>query len=123
VAQVRQAPARRTTAERLQAVGRAVGRARDRVTAQLGNQPTPEIVAQIYARAAVEADDAHGRHRGLIVQDDGVAWSELTDLRIMLAAFADDSAHGSPGSWHPDCGSCDAAMAYRKLAAQIERPR
>jgi len=123
VGQVPRAKSRTGQAERLRAVGLGVAEVRRRVTGQLGNQPTPEIVARLYAQAAVQADDEHGRTLGTIVQGDAVSWNELAEVRILLAGFADGAAHGAPGSWHPDCPGCDAATAYRKVSALLNTAR
>jgi hypothetical protein len=40
----------------------------------------------------------------------------------LLAGFADPTAHGGPGSTHPDCIACDAAVAYQRLNLLIDRP-
>jgi hypothetical protein len=109
--------------ERLQAVGRGVDQERVRITDRLGNHATPDVTARMYAQAAVLADDSHGRQHGLIVQADTIGWDELTDLRTLLAGFADPTAHGGPGSTHPDCIACDAATAYQRLNLLIDRPR
>jgi hypothetical protein len=121
---VRTGRARRAAeAERIQAVSRGVVQERALVTQRLGNEATPEIIARMYAQAAVSADDSHGRGHGLIVQGDNIGWEELADLRMLLAGFADLTAHGGPGATHPDCTACDAATAYQRLNLLIDRVR
>lgn len=114
---------RETEAERIRAVSQGVEQQRARVIDQLGNQATPQMIARIYARAAVAADDTHGRQHGLITQADHLRWDDLSDRRTLLAGFANPTAHGGPDCSHPGCSACDAALAYQRLTLLLDRRR
>lgn len=58
---------------RLSAATVGVSRKMGEVLNQAGAQWEPRLLANLYAAAALEADDAHGEEHGLISQDYGIS--------------------------------------------------
>jgi hypothetical protein len=71
-----------------------------------------ELLANLYAAAALAADDAHGEEHGLISQHYGISKTDLI-LVLDLAATAVEPGHAAPGQLHDNCSSCDAILAPR----------
>jgi hypothetical protein len=86
---------------------------------QAGAQWEPRLLANLYAAAALEADDAHGEERDLISQHYGISKTDLTTV-IDLAASALDGRHAVPGQLHGNCPSCDAALAPGRIRNCVE---
>jgi hypothetical protein len=103
---------------RLTAAGGAVRAEIDRLAAA-GLVDRADLAAGLYAARALVADDKHGRAHGLVVQADGLRWSELEDLVGLAGAELDPARHAGTGTWHPGCAACSGAQA----AARIRRHR
>jgi hypothetical protein len=74
-----------------------------------------DILAALYGRRAVVADDEHGRQHGLVIQADALLWVELDDLARIAEPVLDPRAHAGPGTWHTDCPHCRGAQAAARI--------
>ncbi len=79
-----------------------------------GAQWEPRLLANLYAAAAVEADDAHGAEHDLVTQHYDVRRADLAGV-IDLAERALDGRHGVPGALHGECIACDAVVSFGRV--------
>jgi hypothetical protein len=96
-----------------------VSRKMGEVLNRAGAQWEPRLLASLYAAAALEADDAHGRERDLVTQHHGVTRTDLAAV-LGLAAAALDGRHAVPGELHTDCPRCAAALALGRVRNGLE---
>ena len=75
---------------------------------------SPQLLAGLYAAAALEAGNAHAAERDLITQHHGIARGDLEAV-LELAQKALDGQHAVPGKLHQRCSSCDAALALGRV--------
>ena len=66
---------------------------------QASAQWEPRLLASIYAAAALEADDAHGREHHLVAQHYGLTYDDLL-LVLAMAAETVDGEHATTGKLH-----------------------
>jgi hypothetical protein len=79
----------------------------------------PRLLANLYASAALEADDAHGEEHELITQHYGIKRPDLAAL-IELAATGVDGRHAVPGKLHQDCPNCAAVFALGRIRNALD---
>ena len=79
----------------------------------------PRLLANLYAAAALAADDAHAAERGLLTQHFGIVRADLLAV-VDLAARAVDGQHASPGRLHNDCAECAAVFALGRVRNAVE---
>ena len=79
----------------------------------------PRLLANLYAGAALAADDAYGEEHGLISQHYGIGRTDLIAV-LDLAATAIEPGHAVPNHLHDNCPSCEAALALGRLRNCIE---
>jgi hypothetical protein len=79
----------------------------------------PRLLASIYAAAALEADDAHGREHHLVTQHYGIRYEDLM-LVIAMAAETVDGQHATTGKLHRQCVRCDAVLALGRVQNAAE---
>jgi hypothetical protein len=104
---------------RLTAATVGVSRKMGEVLNQAGAQWEPRLLANLYAAAALEADDAHGEEHDLISQHYGISKSDLVAV-LDLASSALDGRHAAPGQIHDNCPSCDAVFALGRIRNSVE---
>lgn len=104
---------------RLNAAGRGVSTKMGEVLNHANADWNPQLLAGLYAAAALEADDAHAAERGLITQHHGIARGDLT-AALDLAQQALDGQHAAPGKLHPRCPSCEAALALGRVRNAVD---
>jgi hypothetical protein len=104
---------------RLTAAATGVSRKMGDVLNQAGAQWEPRLLANLYAAAALEADDAHGTEHNLITQHYGIDRDDLVAV-LDLAAEAVDGRHAVTGELHPDCPRCGAALALGRVHNAVE---
>ena len=78
----------------------------NRASAQWG----PRLLASIYAAAALEGDDAHGREHQLVTQHYGIRYDDLL-LVLSMRPTLRDGEHAITGKLHWHCARCDAVLA------------
>jgi hypothetical protein len=61
---------------------------------------SPQLLAGLYAAAALEAGNGHAAERDLITQHHGIARGDLEAV-LELAQMALDGQHAVPGKLHP----------------------
>lgn len=98
---------------RLTAAGGAIRAEMDRLAA--AGVDRADLVAGLFAARALVADDDHGRGHGMVVQADGLRWSELEDLVGLARSELDPARHAGTGTWHPDCPACSGAQAAARI--------
>ena len=104
---------------RLTAATVGVSRKMGEVLNHAGSHWEPRLLANLYAAAALEADDAHGEEHDLLSQHYGVSKTDLIAV-IDLAANAVEPGHAVPGALHDNCSSCDAALALGRVRNSVE---
>jgi hypothetical protein len=104
---------------RLTAATVGVSRKMGEVLNRAGAQWEPRLLANLYAAAALEADDAHGEEHDLISQHYGISKTDLIAV-IDLAASAVNPGHAVPGQIHDSCPGCDAAFALGRIRNCVE---
>jgi hypothetical protein len=104
---------------RLTAATVGVSRTMGDVLNQAAAQWEPRLLANLYAGAALEADDAHAEEHDLICQHYGISKTDLI-LVLDLAASALDGRHAVPNHIHDNCPSCDAAFALGRICNTVE---
>ena len=104
---------------RLTAAATGVSRKMGDVLNQAGAQWEPRLLANLYAAAALEADDAHGTEHNLITQHYGIDRDDLVAV-LDLAAEAVDGLHAVIGELHPGCLRCGAVLALGRVRNAVE---
>jgi hypothetical protein len=104
---------------RLTAATVGVGRKMGDVLNHAGARWEPRLLANLYAAAALEADDVHGEEHHLISQHYGISKPDLIAV-IDLSASAVSPGHAVPGALHDNCSSCDAALALGRVRNCVE---
>ena len=104
---------------RLTAATVGVSRKMGEVLNQAGAQWEPRLLANLYASAALQADDAHGEEHDLISQHYGISKADLV-LVLDLATGTLDGRHAVPNGIHNDCPDCDAAFALGRICNTVE---
>lgn len=104
---------------RLTAATVGVSRKMGEVLNQAGAQWEPRLLANLYASAALAADDAHGEEHEMISQHYGIVKADLV-LVLDLATSSLDGRHAVPNGIHNNCPSCDAAFALGRLRNTVE---
>jgi len=104
---------------RLTAASVGVSRKMGEVLNHAGAQWEPRLLANLYAAAAVEADDEHGRGHGLITQHYDIKIADLATV-IELAEQTQDGRHAVAGILHADCPQCLAAQALGRVRNALE---
>lgn len=99
---------------RLTAAALGVSRKMADVLNRSSAQWEPRLLADLYAAAALEADDAHGTEHDLIIQHHDIKRADLVAV-LVLASQALDGEHGAPGKIHQDCTRCEAAFALGRV--------
>lgn len=100
---------------RLAAAARAIEAELERLRSVAADRPG--MLAGLYAARAVVADDEHGRGAGLVVQADGLRWTELDELARLAEPALDPTRHAGAGTWHPHCPDCRGALAAARVRA------
>jgi hypothetical protein len=103
---------------RLTAATRGVSRRMGDVLNRAGAQWEPRLLANLYAAAALRADDAHGEEHDLITQHYGILKSDLLVV-VNLAAASIVGRHGGSGE-HGDCPGCLHSLALGRIRNAIE---
>ena len=103
---------------RLTAATRGVSQRMGDVLNRAGAQWEPRLLANLYAAAALHADDAHGEEHNLITQHYGIMKSDLVVL-VDLAATSIVGQHGGSGE-HGDCPGCLHSLALGRVRNAIE---
>jgi hypothetical protein len=75
-------------------------------------------LANLYAAAALRADDAHGEEHDLITQHYGILKSDLMIVIDLAAASVVGRHGGSPE--HGDCPGCLKSLALGRVRNAIE---
>lgn len=104
---------------RLTAATVGVSRKMGEVLNSAGAQWEPRLLSNLYASAALEADDAHGEAYDLVSQHYGISKADLV-LVLDLAASALDGRHAVPNGIHDNCPHCDAAFALGRICNTVE---
>jgi hypothetical protein len=104
---------------RLTAATVGVSRKMGDVLNRAGAQWEPRLLANLYAAAALEADDAHGAEHDLITQHHGITCTDLSAV-LQLAGRALDGRHGAAGDLHGDCPECGAVFALGRVRNALE---
>jgi hypothetical protein len=80
----------------------------------------PELLAHLYAGAAVRADDERGRDAGMVVQADELRWTELQQLLRLaqIEAQIRAEAGGHAVGAHPGCPDCAAITAVTRIRSR-----
>ena len=84
-----------------------------------GAQWEPRLLANLYAAAALRADDAHGEEHDLITQHYGILKSDLVVI-VDLAAASIVGRHGGSGEDHGNCLGCLHSLALGRVRNAIE---
>lgn len=108
--------------QRVGAVTRAILASFGQIQARNGWRPDPVAQAALYAGAALETDDAHGRQEGLVVQGDRLSLADLQALRAVLEPVVEALDHGGVGTWHLDCSDCAIVLAFGHLRGSLDWP-
>lgn len=103
---------------RLTAASVGVARKMGEVLNNAGAQWEPRLLANLYAAAAVQADDAHGAEHELVTQHYDIRRADLVAV-IELAERALDARHGVPGA-HGECSACDAVVSFGRVRGALE---
>jgi hypothetical protein len=103
---------------RLTAATRGVSQRMGDVLNRAGAQWEPRLLANLYAAAALHADDAHGEEHGLITQHHAILRSDLVVV-LDLAAASIVGRHGGSGQ-HGDCPGCLRSLALGRVRNAIE---
>ena len=98
---------------RLTAASRGVSQKMGDVLNRAGAQWEPRLLANLYAAAALHADDAHGEEYNLITQHYGVLKGDLV-IVVDLAAASIVGRHGGSGE-HGDCPGCLHSLALGRV--------
>jgi hypothetical protein len=73
----------------------------------------PDLLAHLYAGAAIRADDEHGRSNDLVIQADELRWADVQHLLRLaeaeLTACPDADRHNSA------CPSCTLAATVARI--------
>jgi hypothetical protein len=102
----------------LTAAARGVSQKMGDVLNRAGAQWEPRLLANLYAAAALHADDAHGEEYNLITQHYGVLKGDLV-IVVDLAAASIVGRHGGSGE-HGDCPGCLHSLALGRVRNAIE---
>lgn len=115
--QTRQQINRPLATPRLTAATTGVSRKMGEVLNHAGADWEPRLLANLYAAAALQADDAHGTDRDLVTQHHHITRADLAAVLRLAAAGATalDGEHGSTGNLHPGCARCDAVFAFGRV--------
>jgi RES domain-containing protein len=104
---------------RLAAAERGVSAKMGEVLNRAGARWEPRLLANLYAAAALEADDAHGAEHDLLTQHHKIVRADLAAV-LGLAAEALDGQHAVPGKLHRGCPQCDAVFALGRVRNALD---